>query len=199
MAHINLLPWREELRAKRQREFMFTLVGGAVIACLLVALVHLRLQGMIGAQENRNQFLSNAIAELDQRIGKIKDLESTKNKLLARMNIIQELQRNRPLSVHLVDELVRTLPDGVYLAEITQKDDKLTMAGVAQSNARVSAYMRNIDASDWLYDPKLDVIKTKDVNGQRVAEFTLRATQKGSMHDSDNAFSAGDADATSGT
>jgi len=199
MAHINLLPWREELHTKRQREFLFTLVGGAVIACLLVALAHLRLQGMIGAQENRNQYLSDAIAQLDERIAKIKDLESTKNKLLARMKIIQELQRNRPLSVHLADELVRTLPDGVYLTEIMQKDDKLTMSGVAQSNARVSAYMRNIDASDWLYDPKLDVIKTKDMKGQRVAEFTLRATQKGSMNDSDNAFSAGDADATPGT
>ena len=199
MAHINLLPWREQLRAKRQREFMFALVGGAVIACLLVALVHLRLQGIINAQEHRNQFLSDAIAELDISIEKIKDLESTKNKLLARMNIIQELQRNRPLSVHLADELVRTLPEGVYLSEIVQEEDKLTMSGIAQSNARVSAYMRNIDASDWLHEPALGVIKTNEVKGQRIATFTLRAAQKGTMRNTNTTYSAGGADATPGT
>ncbi|MEE8343234.1 MAG: PilN domain-containing protein [Gammaproteobacteria bacterium] len=199
MAHINLLPWREQLRAKRQREFMFALVGGAVIACLLVALVHLRLQGIINAQEHRNQFLSDAIAELDISIEKIKDLESTKNKLLARMNIIQELQRNRPLSVHLADELVRTLPEGVYLSEIIQEEDKLTMSGIAQSNARVSAYMRNIDASDWLHEPALGVIKTNEVKGQRIATFTLRAAQKSTMRNTNTTYSAGGADATPGT
>lgn len=199
MAHINLLPWREQLRAKRQREFMFALVGGAVIACLLVALVHLRLQGIINGQEHRNQFLSDAIAELDISIEKIKDLESTKNKLLARMNIIQELQRNRPLSVHLADELVRTLPEGVYLSEIVQEKDKLTMSGIAQSNARVSAYMRNIDASDWLHEPALGVIKTNEVKGQRIATFTLRAAQKGTMRNTNITYSAGGADATPGT
>ncbi len=199
MAHINLLPWREQLRAKRQREFMFALVGGAVIACLLVALVHLRLQGIINGQEHRNQFLSDAIAELDISIEKIKDLESTKNKLLARMNIIQELQRNRPLSVHLADELVRTLPEGVYLSEIIQEEDKLTMSGIAQSNARVSAYMRNIDASDWLHEPALGVIKTNEVKGQRIATFTLRAAQKSTMRNTNTTYSAGGADATPGT
>ncbi len=199
MAHINLLPWREQLRAKRQREFMFTLVGGAVIACLLLALMHLRMQGMINGQEYRNQFLSDAIAELDISIEKIKDLESTKNKLLARMNIIQELQRNRPLSVHLADELVRTLPEGVYLSEIVQEEDKLIMSGIAQSNARVSAYMRNIDASDWLHEPALGVIKTNEVKGQRIATFTLRAAQMGTMKNTNITYSAGGADATPGT
>jgi len=199
MAHINLLPWREELRAKKQREFLFTLVGGGVIACLLVALVHLRLTGVIGAQEQRNQFLEDAIAEVDISIAKIKDLESTKNKLLARMHIIQELQRNRPLSVHLADELVRTLPDGVYLSGVNQKEDKLTMTGVAQSNARVSAYMRNIDASDWLNSPQLDVIKTTDDEGRRIATFTLRAAQVGTMSDSEISYSDGEGNATPGT
>ena len=150
MAHINLLPGREELRAKKQREFLGTLLGGAVVACLLVLFAHLHLGGMIGSQENRNQFLTDHIAVLDEQIEKIKDLKSTKNNLLARMNIIQELQRNRPLSVHLVDELVRTLPDGVYLSEFSQKKNSLVMSGIAQSNARVSAYMRNVDTSDWL-------------------------------------------------
>lgn len=199
MAHINLLPWREEQRALRQREFLFTLVGGAMVAVLLVAFGHLRLNGIISAQENRNDFLHGAIAELDDRIEKIKDLESTRNQLLARMNIIQELQRNRPLSVHLADELVRTLPDGVYLSEITQQGESLTMSGYAQSNARVSAYMRNIDTSDWLNDPKLDVIKTNDEDGRRIAEFTLRADQKGAVTDTDQTLLQGETDATSGT
>ena len=119
-----------------------------------------------------------------------------KNKLLARMNIIQELQRNRPLSVHLADELVRTLPEGVYLSEIVQKDDKLTMSGIAQSNARVSAYMRNIDASDWLFEPELGIIKTNEVKGQRIATFTLGAAQISTMKDTEITYSAGDVDAT---
>ena len=199
MAHINLLPWREEQRARLQRDFLILLAGGAVVTCLLMTLVHFRLSGMIGAQEARNDYINVAISVLDTRIEKIKGLESTKNNLLARMNIIQELQRNRPLSVHLVDELVRTLPDGVHLTEISQTGSKLTMTGVAQSNARVSAYMRNIDISDWLNDPKLDVIKTKDTKGNRIAEFTLRATQKDSMYKSDPNFTAGETDATSGT
>ena len=201
MAHINLLPWREEIRAKKQGEFIFTLAGGAIIAGLLITLVHIRLQAVIGTQEHRNEFLNKAIAELDEKISTIKDLESTKNKLLARMSIIQELQRNRPLSVHLADELVRTLPDGVYLSELVQKGDSLTMAGVAQSNARVSAYMRNIDASDWLIDPKLDVIKTNELKipGQRIAEFSLRAAQKSPSNHAENNPSAGEADENSGT
>ncbi len=177
MAHINLLPWREEQRAERQKEFAVMAVGGAVIAALLVLLVHLRLNGLIDDQERRNAFLETEIAELDKQIAEIKDLESTKNTLLARMNIIQQLQRNRPLSVHLVDELVRTLPDGVYITQFTQKDTGLTMSGIAQSNARVSAYMRNIHGSSWLANPLLDVIKTEIRDRRRVADFTLRATQ----------------------
>jgi type IV pilus assembly protein PilN len=104
-------------------------------------------------------------------------MEKTKNALLARMDIIQQLQRSRPQSVHLMDQLVYTLPDGVYLSKITQKDQSLTMSGVAQSNARVSAYMRNIDNSQWMARPKLDVIETKDAERKRNAEFVLRASQ----------------------
>lgn len=199
MAHINLLPWREELRARRQREFLVTMAGMVIVASLLASLVHLRMQAIIDAQEARNEFINVEITQLDERIEKIRDLESTKNKLLARMNIIQELQRNRPLSVHLADELVRTLPDGVYLSEIVQKNQSLVLTGAAQSNARVSAYMRNIDASDWLYNPTLDVIKTNNETGQRIAEFTLRATQKDTMNDDQQTFTAGDTDGTSGT
>ena len=178
MAHINLLPWREEKRAERQKEFGFWVVGGAIIAGLLVLLVHMRLDGMISAQEHRNAYLKAETTKLDAKIAEIKTLEDTKSKLLARMNIIQQLQSNRPVSVHLVDELVRSLPDGVHLTEVEQRERALVLSGIAESNARVSAYMRNIDASDWLANPRLDFIKTREDDRRRVAEFTLRAVQR---------------------
>lgn len=177
MAHINLLPWREELRKQKQQQFAVVSAGTAVVAALLVVLVHMQIGGMIEDQNSRNSFLDNEIAELDRKIARIKDLEKTKAALLARMDIIQQLQHSRPQSVHLMDELVYTLPDGVYLEKIIQKGAALTVSGVAQSNARVSAYMRNIDNSEWLGNPKLDVIETKDSDRRRNAEFVLRANQ----------------------
>ena len=177
MAHINLLPWREELRKQKQQQFAVVGAGSAVVGALLVLLAHMQMEGLIENQNQRNQFLEQQISELNKKIEKIKDLEKTKTALLARMDIIQQLQRSRPQSVHLMDQLVYTLPDGVYLNKISQKGDALTMNGVAQSNARVSAYMRNIDSSEWVAQPKLDVIETKDGERRRTAEFTLRATQ----------------------
>lgn len=178
MARINLLPWREWERKRKQREFAGMAAAGAVFAAIAVVAGHVQMENMIGGQEERNRFLEAEIKTLDARIVKIKDLESTKAKLLARMNVIQELQSNRPVSVHLMDELVRTLPDGVHLKKFTQKGTDLTMEGVAQSNARVSAYMRNIDGSLWVGNPKLNVIETKSEDRRRVAEFTLLASQK---------------------
>ncbi len=177
MAHINLLPWRDELRKKKQQQFAVVGAGTAILGALLVLLAHMQMEGLIETQNQRNQFLDKEIAELDTKIAKIKDMEKTKNALLARMDIIQQLQRSRPQSVHLMDQLVYTLPDGVYLNKIAQQDLALTLSGVAQSNARVSAYMRNIDGSQWMAKPKLDVIETKDSERRRSAEFTLRAVQ----------------------
>ena len=177
MAHINLLPWRDELRKQKQQQFAVVGAGSAILGALLVLLAHMQMEGLIEKQNQRNQFLDREIAELDTKIAKIKDMEKTKNALLARMDIIQQLQRSRPQSVHLMDQLVYTLPDGVYLNKIDQKDQALTLSGVAQSNARVSAYMRNIDSSQWMAKPKLEVIETKDSERRRSAEFTLRAVQ----------------------
>jgi type IV pilus assembly protein PilN len=179
MAHINLLPWREELRKQKQQQFAVVTGGAAVVGALLVLLAHLQMVGMIEKQNQRNNFLETEIAALDQQIAKIKDLEKTKAALLARMDIIQQLQHSRPQSVHLMDQLVYTLPDGVFLNKIEQKAANLTLNGTAQSNARVSAYMRNIDGSDWMANPKLDVIETKDKDDERrrTAEFVLRADQ----------------------
>jgi type IV pilus assembly protein PilN len=178
MAHINLLPWREELRKQKQREFGLMAAGGVIIAGLIVLLSHLHVDGMINDQNQRNAFLQNEINILNQRIGRIQELEAMKQDLLARMNVIQELQSSRPESVHLLDELVRTLPEGVYLNKFVQRDRGLTMNGIAQSNARVSDYMRNIDGSDWFTGPRLDLIKTSEVNRRRISDFTLRGRQK---------------------
>ena len=178
MAKINLLPWREELRKQKQREFGFMAGGSAIIAALVVLLAHLHINGLIDNQNQRNAFLEKEIEILDKRIGRIKELEQLKADLLARMNVIQELQRSRPESVHLMDEMVRTLPDGIYLKKFVQKGKGLTMDGVAQSNARVSDYMRNIDSSPWLTGPRLDVIKTSEEDRRRIANFTLRGKQK---------------------
>ena len=178
MAKINLLPWREELRKQKQQEFAFMSAGAGIIAGLIVLLAHFHVDGMINNQTERNTFLENEIDILDQRIGRIKELEKMKADLLARMNVIQELQRSRPESVHLMDEMVRTLPDGVYLSKFTQKDKDLSMGGVAQSNARVSDYMRNIDSSNWLADPRLNQIKTTESNRRRLANFQMQGKQK---------------------
>lgn len=178
MARINLLPWREELRAQQQKDFVVQVALAAVFGAAIWGLWHMQMAGMIENQNSRNSFLQAEIKELDKEIREINDLEKTKANLLARMNVIQELQSNRPMSVHLMDELVRTLPDGVHLTQFQQNSTNLTINGVAQSNARVSAYMRNIDGSDWLASPGLQVIETKKSERSRTAEFTLTAKQR---------------------
>lgn len=178
MAHINLLPWREELAKQKKQEFAFSAGGGVVVAALVVLLVHFHVDGLIMNQNQRNAFLENEIKILNDRIGRIQQLEAMKDNLLARMNVIQELQRSRPESVHLLDELVRTLPDGVYLKSFEQRGKGLAMVGAAQSNARVSDYMRNIDSSEWFTGPRLDLIKTTEIDRRRIANFTLRGSQK---------------------
>lgn len=178
MAHINLLPWREELAKQKKQEFAFSAGGSVVIAALIVLMVHFHVDGLINNQNQRNAFLENEIDLLNERIGRIQQLEAMKDDLLARMNVIQELQSSRPESVHLMDELVRTLPEGAYLKAFSQQGRSLTMVGVAQSNARVSDYMRNIDSSDWFAGPRLDLITATEVNRHRVANFTLRGSQQ---------------------
>ena len=178
MAHINLLPWREELRKQKQRDFGIIAVSSVVLAGLIVLLAHFHVDGLINTQNQRNAYIQSEIEILNKRIGRIKELEAMKQNLLARMNVIQELQSSRPESVHLLDELVRTLPEGVHLKKFTQRNKALTMTGIAESNARVSDYMRKIDVSEWLTDPRLNVIKTTESGRRRIANFTLRGNQK---------------------
>ena len=176
MAKINLLPWRQELRKEQQRQFLTILGLSAVLVILAVFAVYLQYSRMIGIQESRNQYLTQQINEVKKQIREIDELASKKDRLLARMEIIQQLQRNRPEIVRLFDELVRVMPEGVHLTSLKQKDRNLKMNGIAQSNARVSALMRNIDQSDWLTKPKLDIIEVGKKESAR--EFSLQAQQK---------------------
>ena len=177
MAQINLLPWRENLRKQRQREFGVAVGGMAVITALLLIIGHMHIAGMIDHQNSRNAFLKKEIAAVESKIKEIKNLESTKAKLLARMEVIQELQSSRPEVVHLFDELVKTVPEGALLTKVEQSGKNIQIEGRAQSNARVSAYMRNIEASEWLGKPQLLVIETKDKTGTGLNNFRLSAQQ----------------------
>lgn len=177
MAKINLLPWREELRKEKQKEFAALVGFIAIVAVGILVIVHIYFSQLVEYHKSRNQYLTDEIAKLDKKIEEIQQLESEKDRLLARMRAIEQLQGNRPLIVHVFDEIVRTLPEGVSLVSLTQKGTSITINGVAQSNARVSNFMRNLDSSEWLKSPKLDVIQAKDESGQRIFNFTLKLTQ----------------------
>ncbi len=177
MPRINLLPWREELRKERQRNFAVAAAGAIALGIGVMMLTKTIINGQIEFQEERNRTLQAEIAQLDAQIGEIRDLEAKKARLLARMQSIEELQRSRPEVVHLFDELARTLPDGVYLESVKQTGNRITLKGKAQSSSRVSAYMRAIDRSEWLTDPGLDVVETKDSGPSRFSEFTIFAEQ----------------------
>ena len=181
MPRINLLPWRQQERARRQREFGLAVVGAVLAAGAVTLLTSWTITAAIDRQNDRNALLKREIAALDKQITEILDLENQKQRLVARMEIISKLQRSRPEIVHVFDQLVRTLPEGVYLTSVKQTDKRLEIRGIAQSSTRVSTFMRNIEASEWLTNPELQVIETaKSGNG---SEFTLFATQKSSEPD----------------
>ena len=178
MARINLLPWRETQRKEKQQEFYVMLGVGAAIAVLAVLLAHFQVDARIKAQERRNAFLTNEIVVLDEQIKEIQKLDATRRALIERMEVIQNLQATRPGIVHLFDEIVTTLPDSVYLTELEQSNDQISISGRAESNARVSAYMRNIDDSEWMTKPKLSVISAEESEtGQRISSFSLQLAQ----------------------
>ncbi|MEE4162602.1 MAG: PilN domain-containing protein [Woeseiaceae bacterium] len=177
MPRINLLPWREEERKRRQREFGVAM-GGAVVAGIAVVMaVMFVFSSMIDAQNRRNARLTDEIAILEKSIEEIDSLERDKERLLARMEIIDQLQKSRPEIVHLFDEITRQLPEGVYLTGMTQNGKRVELRGVAQSSTRVSALMRKIDASEWLADPEVERVQTTDVGSSRQAEFILYLKQ----------------------
>jgi len=176
MAHINLLPWREEQRQEQTRQFATVAALSMVLTGALIFLVHVTFNNQIDHQNFRNKILQDEIKTLDDSLRQIATLEETKEQLLARMDVIQSLQQRRPQIVHLFDDFVRTVPEGIFLTSIKQEGDQLTIQGVAESNGRVSAYMRNIDASAWMATPKLKVIETKK-GTLRSSDFTLTTSQ----------------------
>jgi len=177
MPRINLLPWRVELRQKRKKEFLFALAGSLVVAVGVVYLSKLTVQGWTSAQRSRNQVLRTEIAALDKQIEEITTLESQRERLKARMQIITQLQRSRPEVVHLFDELVNAIPEGVYLTEVVQQGGRIEVQGNAQSSTRVSALMRNIDDSEWLRSPGLEGVDFVTAGTERNAHFTVFAEQ----------------------
>ena len=177
MPRINLLPWREAERKKRQRDFMVSMAGSLVSGLLVIALTNLAFSQMIGQQRDRNNRLESEIVELEKSITEIDGLERQKERLLARMEIIEQLQRSRPEIVHLFDEVTRQLPEGVYLTGMTQTGSSIEVQGVAQSSTRVSALMRQIDASTWLTDPDVVKVETTEQGPGRRAEFVVNLKQ----------------------
>jgi len=175
---INLLPHREQKRQARQRQFYTLMISLAILGLAVIALVHGILAAKIESQESRNTVLKTEIAKLDEQIKEIDKLRDQIQAVLARKQVVETLQGNRSEAVHLLDQLVRQLPDGIYIRSVKQVDAKVTMVGYAQSNARVSTLMRNIEASPWLANPELVQIRlvtmpgAKDVN-QKINEFTL--------------------------
>ena len=178
MPRINLLPWREEERKKRQRDFGVALAGAMVAAVAVVLLTMLAFNQMISNQEARNQRLENEIAELEKSITEIDGLERQKERLLARMEIIEQLQKSRPEIVHLFDEIARQMPEGVYLTGMRQQGSRVEVRGVAQSSTRVSALMRAIDSSEWMMDPEVERVETTQSGNSRQAEFVLYLKQE---------------------
>jgi len=186
MPRINLLPWREAERKRKRQEF-FLSIGAAVATAALVTLVgRWQMSAAIDHQNERNTIISDEIAELDKQIQEILGLEKQKQALLARMEIIETLQRSRPEIVHVFDEIVRVLPEGVYLTYLKQSGQRFEIRGVAQSSTRVSAFMRNIDGSEWLADPALQIVQ-RTGSGPGSAEFTLFAKQRSQVPPEDAA------------
>jgi type IV pilus assembly protein PilN len=177
MPRINLLPWRQQERAKRQKEFGLAAIGAVIAAAAVTLFTVWGYNWSIERQRERNELLKTEIAELDKQITEILGLEAQKQRLVARMDIITRLQRSRPEVVHVFDQLARTLPDGVYLSSVKQNDKRIELKGIAQSSTRVSTFMRNIEASPWLANPELQVVETLKSGGSG-SEFTLFATQK---------------------
>jgi type IV pilus assembly protein PilN len=177
MPRINLLPWRQQQRAQRQKEFGLFAIGAVAAAAAVTLFTSWGVSAAIDSQRDRNVLLKKEITELDRQITEILGLEAQKQRLLARMEIIERLQRSRPEVVHVVDQLARTLPEGVYLTSVKQTGKKLELKGVAQSSTRVSTLMRNIEASQWITEPQLQVVETLK-SGATGADFTLFSTQK---------------------
>ncbi|MBX2848311.1 MAG: PilN domain-containing protein [Acidiferrobacterales bacterium] len=188
MANINLLPWREEQRRERNRATLMTCIAIWLFAGILVFAAKLFMDGRIQHQENRNAYLQSEIDALSEVIKEIEDLKDKRDQLLARMEVIQTLQANRAQIVHVFDDLVTKLPNGVYYESIKKSDSRLRINGNAQSNGRVSALMRNLDASDWFDNASLAVVDVIDRNGAPVSKFDVQVVEERKDNNNDDAI-----------
>lgn len=179
MTRINLLPWREDLRKQRQQRFLMTMLFSLLMAAAVMFGWRLMVTSQIDYQKQRNEFLRAEIRKVDELLKEIEELDRVKARILARMQVIQDLQARRPEAVHLMDELVAAMPEGVHLDAITQAGQKVNLDGRAQSNARVSALMRNTEASPWLESPNLQIVQNKgEDKDATLSEFKLQVQQK---------------------
>ena len=190
MANINLLPWREEERLERNKATLIACIAMWVVAGILVFFAKLYVDGMIQHQEDRNRYVQTEIDALSEVIKEIEDLKEKRDELLARMEVIQSLQANRAQIVHVFDDLVNELPKGVYYESIKKTEGKLRIGGNAQSNGRVSALMRNLDASDWFENASLAKVDVIDQNGAPVSKFDVQVVEERKTRDGDDAINS---------
>ncbi|MBT8040873.1 MAG: fimbrial protein [Xanthomonadales bacterium] len=176
MARINLLPWREEARRERQRQFLYSLIATLVLGAILVLIVGMLYDQQISDQEARNQKIQVEINRLEQRIQRIAELEETRTRLVARKQIIESLQASRSLTVELLDKLAKTIPVGVTLTDVRQQGLILTLIGTSQSNARVSAYLQSLEGMDLFTNPELQYVRAAQnpPNRYETYEFAIR-------------------------
>jgi type IV pilus assembly protein PilN len=173
MAQINLLPWREERRQELKKEFIVTVGLVLALGVGLILLADRVVDNQIENQKSRNQYLTENIKVLDEQVAEIRELQKKRNQLLDRMRVIQELQGNRPIIVRVLDQLVRTVPDGVFYTSLQTKDKTISIRGIAESNNRVSSLMRRLASSDWLANPNLDAVRSAPEYGDQATTFNL--------------------------
>ncbi|WP_339803759.1 PilN domain-containing protein [uncultured Marinobacter sp.] len=177
MANINLRPWREELRKDKQNRFIALLIGAAIVAAGLSFLWKTDLDNRIAYQQSRNAYIQTASRQLDSQIQEIENLRRQRAELLARMEVIQDLQGKRPVIVRVFDELVRTLPDGLFYSDLRKTGELVTVVGMAESNSRISTLMRNFERSDWFQSPNLTNVSAADDRRAGYSQFNLSVTQ----------------------
>ncbi|MDX1597462.1 MAG: PilN domain-containing protein [Marinobacter sp.] len=178
MAKINLRPWREELRAEKQKQFVVMILGAAIVAAGLAFLWKTDMDNRIAYQESRNAYIETATKELDKQIKEIENLKRKRDELLSRMQVIQDLQGKRPVIVRVFDELVRTLPDGLFYTDLKKTGDRVDIVGMAESNSRISTLMRRFDESDWFTEPNLSNVSAADNRRAGYSQFNLSVKQQ---------------------
>jgi type IV pilus assembly protein PilN len=173
MAQINLLPWRDERRAELKQEFLVVLGVVVALGAVMIVAVDLFFNGEIQTQRDRNAYLTQNISVLDKQVDEIRELQRKRTQLLDRMKVIQELQGNRPVIVRILDQLVRTVPDGVFYTELKANEKMITITGIAESNNRVSSLMRRLDASEWFKEPNLEGVRAAPRYGEQATTFNM--------------------------